>query len=71
MACGSENNSVYAYYRAMPDPIARHRFGGGPRGMLFDPSDHQQFVSTVCCTRKGSSLIAANSGGTTKVLELV
>ncbi len=33
-------------------------------------SGGQQFVSSVCWSRKGHSLLAANSQGTLKLLEL-
>jgi protein suppressor of PHYA-105 1 len=71
MVCGSEDNSTYAYYRALPDPIARQSFGNGMRSSIMDPQGEQSvFVSTICTSRKGSLIIAANSVGTVKVLEL-
>ena len=32
IACGSEDNSVVAYYAALPTPLARHCFSGAQDG---------------------------------------
>lgn len=71
MVCGSEDNATYAYYRALPDPVAHQSFGNCTRSSIMDPQGEQSvFVSTISTTRKGSLIIAANSAGTIKVLEL-
>lgn len=72
IACGSETNEVFAYYRSLPMPIASHNFGS------FDPiSGHEidesngQFVSSVCFRRKSNIVVAANSSGCIKLLQMV
>ncbi|KNC77536.1 hypothetical protein, variant [Sphaeroforma arctica JP610] len=50
IACGSENNAVYAYYKGLSSPVAQYRFA------TFDPitgeevprDDVAHFVSSVC-----------------------
>jgi WD40 repeat protein len=65
IACGSEDNSVYAYHHSLPWHVAKQQ---------FDPCAHKdtarQFVSTVCWTRKGNTLLAANSSGQVKFCAL-
>lgn len=68
IACGSENNAVYCYHKAVPTPICSHNFADGQQN---DPADAHQFVSSVCWSRKGNTMISANSLGNIKVLELV
>lgn len=68
IACGSENNAVYCYHKAVPTPICDHKFG--TPGQHDDPSEAHQFVSSVCWSRKHNTMISANSMGNIKVLEL-
>ncbi|KAB2003026.1 hypothetical protein ES319_D11G104300v1 [Gossypium barbadense] len=72
IACGSETNEVYCYYRSLPMPITSYKFGS------VDPiSGHQtgdengQFVSSVCWRQKSNMLVAANSTGSIELLKLV
>ncbi|XVF33205.1 hypothetical protein REPUB_Repub17cG0148400 [Reevesia pubescens] len=72
IACGSETNEVYCYYKSLPMAITSHKFGS------VDPiSGHQitaesgQFVSSVCWRQKSNMLVAANSTGSIKLLKLV
>ncbi|KAL4711286.1 hypothetical protein ACJJTC_019127 [Scirpophaga incertulas] len=74
VACGSENNALYLYYSGLSRPLLTYRFEA-VRGFLEkerrdeEPSD---FVSAVCWRRSRSpALLAANSQGHIKVLELV
>ncbi|DBB03651.1 TPA: hypothetical protein ACH3X3_010979 [Trebouxia sp. C0006] len=69
VACGSENNAVYCYNKAVPTPICDHKFG--TPGQSHDPIEAHQFVSSVCWSRKSNTMISANSMGNIKVLELV
>ena len=69
IACGSENNAVYCYHKAVPTPICDHKFGMS--GQQDDPTEAHQFVSSVCWSRKSNTMISANSMGNIKVLELV
>ncbi|KAJ4955402.1 hypothetical protein NE237_012185 [Protea cynaroides] len=72
IACGSETNEVYAYYRSLPMPITSHKFGS------FDPitgkeigDDNGQFVSSVCWRGKSNMVVAANSSGSIKLLQMI
>ncbi|KAJ6675252.1 PROTEIN SPA1-RELATED 2 [Salix viminalis] len=72
IACGSETNEVYCYYRSLPMPITSHKFG------CVDPVSGNeiadsigQFVSSVCWRRKSNMVVAANSSGNMKVLQMV
>ncbi|CAH0403787.1 unnamed protein product [Chilo suppressalis] len=75
LACGSENNALYVYYKGLSRPLLAYRFEA-VRGFLEkerrdeEPAD---FVSAVCWRRErpDRALLAANSQGTIKVLELV
>ncbi|KAI1321446.1 RING finger and WD repeat domain-containing protein 2 [Mortierella claussenii] len=75
ISCGSENNAVYTYYKELRDPVVTVKFGNsnpvtGEDTLDEDPS---QFVSSVCWKKNTSNniLLAANSSGVIKVLELV
>ena len=71
IACGSENNAVYAYYKALTKPIVTYNFGvTNPATGEESDEDAAQFVSSVCWKRNSNVLLAANSQGTIKVLEL-
>eukprot|EP01103_Thecamoeba_quadrilineata_P017211 TRINITY_DN6006_c0_g1_i1.p1 TRINITY_DN6006_c0_g1~~TRINITY_DN6006_c0_g1_i1.p1 ORF type:complete len:612 (-),score=98.92 TRINITY_DN6006_c0_g1_i1:116-1951(-) len=74
ITCGSENNAVYAYYKTLSKPIFFHKFGSSnPVTGEESDEDAALFVSSVCCKMKNKSnvILAANSQGTIKVLELV
>nr|GMD61907.1 protein SUPPRESSOR OF PHYA-105 1-like isoform X1 [Ipomoea batatas] len=69
IACGSESNEVYAYYRSLPMPITSYKFES------IDPisgdeiiDNSGQFVSSVCWRRKSNMVVAANSTGCIKLL---
>ncbi|XP_050236936.1 protein SUPPRESSOR OF PHYA-105 1 [Mercurialis annua] len=72
IACGSETNEVYSYYRSLPMPITSYKLG------YVDPfsgnkivDDSGQFVSSVCWRQKSNMVVAANSMGNMKVLKMV
>nr|KYP67387.1 Protein SPA1-RELATED 2 [Cajanus cajan] len=72
IACGSETNEVYSYYRSLPMPITSHKFGSiDPISGKDTDEDNGQFVSSVCWRGKSDMLIAANSSGCVKVLQMV
>ncbi|KAL9328756.1 hypothetical protein ACSQ67_003759 [Phaseolus vulgaris] len=72
IACGSETNEVYSYYRSLPMPITSHKFGSiDPISGKDTEDDNGQFVSSVCWRGKSDMLIAANSSGCVKVLQMV
>ncbi|KAL1924522.1 uncharacterized protein VTP21DRAFT_4176 [Calcarisporiella thermophila] len=73
IATGSENNSVYIYYKHLTHPVVTLRFGSvNPvTGQdVQDVSDSSLFVSSVCWKKDSNVLLAANSQGTIKVLKL-
>nr|XP_043640139.1 protein SPA1-RELATED 2-like [Erigeron canadensis] len=72
IACGSETNEVFAYYRALPMPITSHKFGSiDPISGKETENDSNQFVSSVCWRQKSDMLVAANSTGCLKLLQMV
>lgn len=63
---------VYAYHKSLPMPITAHKFGS------IDPvtgkeieDDNGQFVSSVCWRKKSNMVVAANSSGCIKLLQLL
>ncbi|XP_074264961.1 protein SPA1-RELATED 2 isoform X2 [Silene latifolia] len=72
VACGSETNEVYTYYRSLPMPITSHKFGSiDPITGKETDDENGQFVSSVCWKGKSNQLVAANSTGCIKVLQMV
>ncbi|XP_021757615.1 protein SPA1-RELATED 2-like isoform X1 [Chenopodium quinoa] len=72
IACGSETNEVYTYYKSLPMPITSHKFGSvDPISGKETDDGNGQFVSSVCWKGKSNVLVAANSSGCIKVLEMV
>ncbi|KAE8712781.1 E3 ubiquitin-protein ligase COP1 [Hibiscus syriacus] len=72
IACGSETNEVYAYYKSMAMPITSHKFGSiDPISGKETDDDNGQFVSSVCWRGKSGMAVAANSSGCIKVLQMV
>ncbi|KAI4302914.1 hypothetical protein MLD38_038607 [Melastoma candidum] len=71
ITCGSETNEVFTYYRSLPMPITSLKFGSIDQISGKETNDDNgQFVSSVCWRRKSDMLIAANSSGCIKVLEM-
>ncbi|PON71278.1 Phosphorylase kinase, gamma catalytic subunit [Parasponia andersonii] len=72
IACGSETNEVYSYHRSLPMPITSHKFGStDPVSGRQISDDNGQFVSSVSWRRKSNMVIAANSSGVMKLLQMV
>ncbi|XP_004926352.1 E3 ubiquitin-protein ligase COP1 [Bombyx mori] len=75
VACGSENNALYVYHSGLARPCLAYRFDPARPLLERDRRDEEpaEFVSAVCWRRAASrpALLAANSHGTIKVLELV
>ncbi|CAN1300349.1 Protein SPA1-RELATED 2 [Linum perenne] len=72
ISCGSETNEVYAYHRSLPMPMASHKFGSeDPISGKETDDDNGQFVSSVCWKGNSDTLLAANSSGCIKVLQMV
>ncbi|CAK7348761.1 unnamed protein product [Dovyalis caffra] len=71
IACGSETNEVFSYYRSLPMPITSHKFGRVDPVSGNEIGDGSgQFVSSVCWRRKSNMVVAANSIGNMKVLQM-
>ncbi|XP_035713192.1 E3 ubiquitin-protein ligase COP1 [Folsomia candida] len=71
IACGSENNSLYIYYRDISRPLLHFKFDNH-RNMLDKPKvdDAGEFVSAVVWKKGSPVIVAANSQGSIKILEL-
>ncbi|KAK2966484.1 hypothetical protein RJ640_019013, partial [Escallonia rubra] len=71
IACGSETNEVFAYYRSLPMPITSHKFGSiDPVSGKETDDDNGQFVSSVCWRQKSNMVVSANSSGCIKLLQM-
>lgn len=63
---------VYAYHRSLPMPITSHKFGAlDPVSGQEIGDDNGLFVSSVCWREKSNMVVAANSNGNIKLLEIV
>ncbi|KAL0371891.1 UNVERIFIED_CONTAM: protein SPA1-RELATED 2 [Sesamum calycinum] len=72
ITCGSETNEVFAYYKSLPLPITAHKFGSiDPITGKETEDDNGQFVSSVCWRQKSNMVVAANSSGCIKLLQMV
>ncbi|KAJ1667395.1 hypothetical protein IW140_000892 [Coemansia sp. RSA 1813] len=72
IACGSENNTMYAYHRNLSHPVVVHRFGNcnSVTGAEQPEDDPSLFVSAVCWKKKSNTILSANSQGIIKVLDM-
>ena len=78
ITCGSENNGLYMYYKGLSKPLFNFKFDT-MRSLLErtdsnnrrDEDNTNEFVSAVCWRQNSPIVVAANSQGTIKVLELV
>ncbi|KAD3641474.1 hypothetical protein R6Q59_004085 [Mikania micrantha] len=72
IACGSETNEVFAYYKSLPMPITSHKFGSiDPISGKETENESTHFVSSVCWRQKSDMVVAANSTGCLKLLQMV
>ncbi|XP_015925999.1 E3 ubiquitin-protein ligase COP1 [Parasteatoda tepidariorum] len=73
ITCGSENNSLYVYYKGLSSPVLTFKFETFKsildRNVKED--DSNEFVSAVCWRMGSNVVVAANSQGNIKILELV
>lgn len=70
IATGSETNEVFVYHKAFPMPALSYKFNStDPSGDEMD--DGMQFISSVCWRGQSNTLVAANSMGDIKLLEMV
>ncbi|CAG2177091.1 unnamed protein product, partial [Oppiella nova] len=72
IACGSENNALFVYYKGLSKQVLTFWFDSV---RVFDKDkredDTSDFVSAVCWRSGSNCVVAANSQGTIKILELV
>ncbi|KAL3871703.1 hypothetical protein ACJMK2_039686 [Sinanodonta woodiana] len=73
IACGSENNSLYVYYKGLSKQVLTYKFETHRSVMEKDKREEElnEFVSAVAWRPGSNVVVAANSQGTVKVLELV
>ena len=74
IACGSENNSLYLYYKGLSKALLTYKFNV-VKSVLNDKEqldeDSNEFVSAVAWRANSNIIAAANSQGTIKILELI
>lgn len=71
IACGSEDNSLYIYYKGLSKQLFSFKIDGNKLTDSERANDLNEFVSAVCWRKKCNVVLAANSRGLIKVLELV
>nr|XP_043623154.1 protein SPA1-RELATED 3-like isoform X2 [Erigeron canadensis] len=70
IATGSETNEVFIYHKAFPMPALSYKFNTIDPISGNEVDDNEQFISSVCWRSQSSTLVAANSTGNIKVLEM-
>ncbi|CAI9760484.1 unnamed protein product [Fraxinus pennsylvanica] len=71
IATGSETNEVFVYHKSLPMPALSFKFNNTDPLSRNEVDDRAQFISSVCCRGQSSTLVAANSMGNIKLLEMV
>ncbi|KAK4804784.1 hypothetical protein SAY86_004601 [Trapa natans] len=71
IATGSETNEVFVYHKAFPMPALSFKFTNPDTPSGQEGDDTTQFISSVCWRGQSSTLVAANSTGNIKILEMV
>lgn len=71
IACGSEDNSLYIYYKGLSKQLFSFKIDGDKLTDSERANDLNEFVSAVCWRKNCNVVLAANSRGLIKVLELV
>lgn len=73
VACGSENNSLYVYYKGLSKQLLTFKFETVKSVLEKNKKEEEvnEFVSAVSWRPGSNVMVAANSQGTVKVLELV
>ncbi|KAI3803488.1 hypothetical protein L1987_31640 [Smallanthus sonchifolius] len=71
IATGSETNEVFIYHKAFPMPALSYKFNTIDPITGNEVDDNEQFISSVCWRPQSSTLVAANSTGNIKILEMV
>jgi len=80
IVCGSESNTVHLYHREISRPLLYYKFddqnNGSTKTAPINPDRAKkdeassEFVSAMCWSNRENILLAANSQGVVKVLEL-
>ncbi|KAJ8666879.1 hypothetical protein QAD02_008541 [Eretmocerus hayati] len=74
VACGSENNALYVYYKGLTKQLFSYKFDAAKSILETQEKreeDLNEFVSAVCWRQSSNVVVAANSQGIIKILELV
>ncbi|XP_023029461.2 E3 ubiquitin-protein ligase COP1 isoform X1 [Leptinotarsa decemlineata] len=73
VACGSENNALYVYYKGLSKKLFTYKFEAieGVLEVERREDDSSEFVSAVCWKQSSNVVVAANSRGMINILELV
>ncbi|XP_031842608.1 E3 ubiquitin-protein ligase COP1 isoform X1 [Nomia melanderi] len=74
VACGSENNALYVYYKGLTKQLFSYKFDAVRNILEMQErreEDLNEFVSAVCWRQMSNVVVAANSQGIIKILELV
>ncbi|XP_055636606.1 E3 ubiquitin-protein ligase COP1-like isoform X1 [Toxorhynchites rutilus septentrionalis] len=74
LACGSEDNSLCVYYKGLSKQLFNLKFNNTvPRSITEQErsNDGSEFVSAVCWRKQSNIIIAGNSEGIIKILEIV
>lgn len=74
IACGSENNSIYVYCKDLSQPMLSYKFEALHSVLQTDKvldEERKDFVGAVCWKAGSNVVLAANSQGNVKVLEMV
>ncbi len=79
VTCGSENNSLYVYYKGLSRPLFSYKFEPAKSllearsgvGASSSHDDSNEFVSAVCWRPGTNVIVGANSQGSIKLLELI
>ncbi|CAA7029144.1 unnamed protein product [Microthlaspi erraticum] len=71
IATGSETNEVFVYHKAFPMPVMSYMFSNTDSASGLEVDDASQFISSICWRGQSSTLVAANSNGNIKILEMI
>ena len=73
IACGSETNALYVYCKGLSQPLLHYKFDVVKSVLEKESTEEEsaEFISAVCWKPDSNVIIAANSQGTIKLLELV
>lgn len=71
VACGSEDNALYIYYKGLSKQLFNYNIDAGTSVVVGKSNDVNEFVSAVCWRKDCNVVLAANSKGLIKVFELV